>query len=538
MRNRTMRTLIHAALLLVAVSGGLLAQKFYSDDPLIAEPEPMHVEDALYRQLADYYDFGTNMFGKIGDLRTKAGHPIPAQAVNTLGEPMESAWWRRRHYYNRMPPDELKRGVGSGSPPSTGGEWTITAAKTEGVTPGFVIQDETGTLYVLKFDPIDYPQLATGADMITSKIFHAVGYNVPEYYVVHFDADRLVVGDDVELRDSIGQKRKMTRRDVIELLLDAPRDSDGRWRAIASRWLPGKPLGPFRFYGTRTDDPNDIVPHEHRRDLRGYKVFCSWVNHDDSRAINSLDMLVEEDGVRFIRHYLIDFGSTLGSATNAPNSPRGGHEYLWDGSSTVKQLFSLGLWVPPWAKQKDPRIESVGKFEARVFDPVTWVPEYPNAAFVNALPDDNFWAAKQVMAFSGEDIRAIVEVAEYSDQRAADYVARTLIERRDKIGRAHFARVLPLDRFEIRDGKLTFEDLEMTHGFIAAREHKVRWSRFDNESKATSPIDGAVTFGIPGFSDGGYVAAEISAERPGQTVTVYVRKRGGNAEVAGIERSW
>jgi len=540
MKRKDIRAVCLAAALLntaaIPVAAG--GPKFYPDDPLIREPRPRHVAEARPRKLSDYYDFFRNMFGGAGERITETGAPIPAQGVNTLGEPMEGAWWERRHYYRRMTIQELKAGPGCLQPPAPG-KWTIVAAKSEGVTPGFTIKDSKGEVYFIKFDPLDYPELATAADMITSRILYAAGYHVPEYYIVHFRAEDLELGDDVKLRDRYGQKRPMKRKDVIELLLDAPRDRDGRWRAIASRLLPGKPLGPFRFDGTRSDDPNDTVPHEHRRELRGYRVLCAWVNHDDSRAVNTLDMLQKDpDGRQYIKHYLIDFGSTLGSATSGPNSPRGGAEYLWDMDVALKQLFSLGFYIPQWARARHPEFSSVGHFESRTFDPERWVPEYPNPAFVNALPDDLFWGAKLVMAFTDAEIRAIVETAEYSDPLAANYVVRTLIERRDKIGRAFFAKLLPLDKFAVREGRLVFEDLEVKHGFVASRDYRVTWMRFDNETGARTAIEGAVDFFVPECQPGAYLAAEITARDRDKPVTVYLRNQAGALEVVGIDRTY
>lgn len=525
------------ALFALALPDGAAAQRFYPDDPLIAEPPPRDVANAKSRKLSDYYDFFENLFSPAGQQHTR-DRVFPSLAVNTLGEPMEGAWYARRHYWQRMTIDQLRRGVGAERAPA-GGPWTVISAKNEGKTPGFLFRDSRGLVYILKFDPLDYPEMTTGADIISSKIFHALGYHVPEYYVVHFTGEQLVVGDDVALRDRLGKERKMTQRDVTELLLSVPKDREGRYRGIASLFLDGKPLGPFRYYGTRPDDPNDIVPHEHRRDLRGLSVFCAWLAHDDSRAINTLDMLAEQNGVRFIKHHLIDFGSTLGSGTQAPNSPRSGSEYLFSWGPAAKQFITLGLWTPEWARKTEyPGIPAVASFESRVFDPVKWVPEYPNPAFSNRLPDDAFWATKQVMAFTDEELRAVVETAEYSDPAATDYIAKTLGERRDKIGRAFFAQVLPLDRFAVKDGTLVFDDLEVKHGFLASRNYTVRWSAFNNETGEKTTLAGETSFRVPAFGQGSYVAAEISGADPAKTVTVYLRNRGGEAEVVGIDRAW
>ena len=61
----------------------------------------------------------------------------------------------------------------------------------------------------------------------------------------------------------------------------------------------------------------------------------------------------------------------------------------------------------------------------------------------------DFWAARRVMAFSDEMIRAIVKTGEYSDAAAERHLADVLIKRRDKIGAAYLPAVNPLVDFAL-----------------------------------------------------------------------------------------
>ncbi len=515
------------------------AKRFHDDDPLEREPKPRNADKVRPRKLSDYYDFFSNVFARPGERHTPKKQ-IPAQAVNTLGEAPDSAWYTNRHYRNPMTIEQLVSGPGSGNPPAADGVWRVVGAKSEGITPGFQIIDSRGRRYLLKFDPKENPEIATSADVIGSKIFHALGYNVPENYLVYFSPEQLVLDKDVQLKDTLGRERRMTGRDLTELLMKVSWAAGRKYRGTASLLLPGQPVREFRYYGSRRDDPNDIVPHEHRRDLRGLSVFCAWLGHDDSRAINTLDMLVEENGVSYVKHHLIDFGSILGSASNGPNTPRSGFEYIFEFKKAAARFFSFGLAVPKWARADFGDISSVGILEADAFDAENWVAEYPNAAFSNRLPDDGFWAARQVMAFTDEQIRAIVKTGGYTDPRAEQYVAECLIKRRDKIGRAFFARVLPLDRFAVRDGRLVFEDLAVKHKFIASQSYSTQWSAFDNDTERLTPLAGETSPEAPAvkIADGGFLAASIRGEDAKKTVTVYLRKRGGRLDVVGVDRNW
>ncbi|HYP07549.1 MAG TPA: hypothetical protein VER03_15055 [Bryobacteraceae bacterium] len=518
----------HTILTILVAATSLPAQKFYADDPVQVYPAPQNVETVRPRRINEYYDFFQNLMAKPGEIQAKTGVALPARAVNTLGEAPDSEWYTNRHGRNRMTIEELQRGPGNATPPSITKVWRVTSAKAEGITPGFTIVDGEGRKYLLKFDPPSNPELASAADVISSKFLYALGYNVPENYIVRFRPEQLSIDPKTTFVDHYGKRRPLTQRDLTSILANVRPDENGEIRALASRFIPGTPIGAFRYHGTRADDPNDTIPHEHRRDLRGLRVFAAWLGHDDSKALNTLDTLVQENGVKFVKHYLIDFGASLGSASYGPNSPRSGNEYLFDWSEASRQFVSLGLWVPRWAKAKYPHLPSVGAFEYTVFDPAAWVPEYPNSAFLNMDAEDAFWAAKQVMAFTEDDIRAIVRTGEYSDPAATEWVVKCLLERRNKIGRTFLRNVLPLDRFAVRNGNLTFADLRALH-FNEPLQMKVRWHTFDNNSGEMREIEGATTFAVPA-STSEYVVAEIASG--GQMIRVYVRN---GREIVGRE---
>ena len=502
-------------------------QKFYHDDPVWTMPRPVAVVNATRRALSDYYDFLENTLFPPGERASHKGAYLPSQGINTVDEVPDSAWYTNRHASRRMTLAELRKGPGDANPPAPG-VWTVIAAKNEGVTPGFRIRDAAGRKYLIKFDPLSNPEMASAADVITSKFLYALGYNVPENYVARFDRSQITIGEGAMLRDETGKTRPIRERDIEDMLAKAPRTRDGRYRALASMLISGKPLGPFRYDGTRSDDPNDLVPHEHRRDLRGLRTFSAWLGHDDSRSLNTLDLLVSEGGVPFIKHYLIDFGATLGSATFQANSPRDGNVYLFDWKSSAAQFFSLGLHVPAWQHARYPNLPAAGRFEYETFDPMRWVASYPNAAFHNQNPADGLWAARKIMAIDDEEIRAIVATGQYTDPAAEEWVARCLIERRKKIVNAFITGMGALDGFEVRNGRLEFSNTGA--GAVA-----IQWSNFDNYSGLRRLLPDERSSRLPEVSDAAeYVVAELTGSTAG-SISVYVSMK-PNPRIAGIER--
>ncbi len=453
----------------------------------ILEPHGQEVnlaKEALHKQFVMQVQ---KLFEPSRLVRKLAGKPKQAMNIDAFDEVQNSIWFTNRNARVQMTLDEIARGPDTEEGPDKSGSWIIFRAKLQGVTPGFQIKDSKGNRYVIKFDPTGYSELMTGAEVVSTKLFYAAGYNTPENYITYFHPDLLKVGDNVKFTDSKGRGRLMNQKDLRDILEHIHYLPDGRIRALASKYIEGKPIGPFKYVQTRIDDPNDTVPHQHRRELRGLRVIAAWLNHFDTKAQNSFDTYVTDGGKCYVKHYLMDFGSTLGSAARGPNKPFRGFEYDVDPHAFLIQFFSLGFYIPPYNKNKSVQYPSIGLYNSEFFKPHKYKSQIPNPAFEYMTARDGFWGAKIVMSFSDEQLKVAVEHGKYSNPEAAAYLLQVLKERRNIIGKYWFEHINPLDRFRIEDNsELRFTDLAVETGLEPADKSSYKYIISNNKKmKAT-----------------------------------------------------
>ena len=535
-----------AATAVFALAPHAAQPRFFPDDPIqVDDDRAFDASAAKEIEGSNAYDFAEHTFFKPGDRRdTRAAN------VNTVDEVPDSTWFTNRVGRRAMSIEEIVRGPNEVEVTNIDG-WPIVQEKSTGLTTGYRVVDPSGHLHQVKLDPPQHPEMASGAEVIGAAIYHALGYNVVQGYIIEIDPAKIVIAPTATTVDMSGRRRSMTRQDVDRLLAKGARLPNGKYRATLSRFAEGRPLGYFKYYGTRPDDPNDIHPHEHRRELRGNRVFAAWLNHDDSRGINSLDMLQGPAGRAFIRHYMFDFGSIMGSGSTIAQVPRAGNEYILEWAPALKTLATLGLYIRPWITVDYWQgAKSVGRFEADFFDPLAWRPEYPNPAFDNMRGDDAFWAARLVARFSDETIRAIVAKARYGEPGAAEHITRTLIERRDKVLRAWLTAVNPIADPRLNaDGMLTFENAATAVRIAPAGAlYVTSWTRFDNASGDASgsavevrTSDTTVAAPPAVLQNADFVTVAIRTVHPDYPhwdapVTVTFRRAAGGWQTVGIDR--
>ena len=532
------------AVFATASLGGAAKPKFYKDDPIAVEPETQDASGVSNRKIDLFYDLMINQFGH-------PGLPPGARAanINTIDDVPDSSWFTNRIGARPLTIEEAVRGPIQGNGPAPG-KLTVIRAKSEGAAPGFTIRDTTGTVWFIAFDPKSNPEGATAAAVIAMRIFHALGYNQAEYHISQLRRDQLEIDKSATFTPVSGKARPMELRDIDPVLARGAKNADGSYRVLASKLLPGKTIGGFKYHGTRSDDPNDIVPHELRRELRALQVFGAWTNLTDVKALNTMDSLIVENGRARVRHYLLDIGSTFGIGANGPHEWIEGYEYIFDKDKALRRMYTLGFYIQPWQLADYEEHPAIGRFTADRFDPVTWKSRVSAAALLHVRDDDAFWAARRIMAFSDEMIRALVKTGRFSDPKAEKLLADVLIQRRDIIGKTYLPRVNPIVNPALdASGVLTFENAAFKAGVAKdAPVYRAAWFRLDNASGAISPAgDSEGSQGriqLPPSlqaKTGDYIAADVRAvggpnESWSKPVRISFLRQSGGWKLVGLER--
>jgi hypothetical protein len=305
----------------------------HDDSDVPRAPEPTHLADLDTTMLVR--DSIANEVDRV--LSLDRGHP--AKDVNALDEVPCSTWFCGRNHVRPLTAAEIAAGPAADAPVLP---LRIVKGKDVGATPGFQVVDAQGRKFMLKLDPAGRIGLTTGAEVIGARIFHAAGYNAPGSQVIDLDPQDLVLDPAATFMLFKVQKRPLTREQVDGLLADAARAPDGRIRGGLVPWIPGRILGGFDTIGRRDDDPNDRIDHQDRRSLRASWLLFNWIAEVDPGSINSLDSYVEAGGRHFVRHYIFDFGATLGSATTRPKGPHETGEYVIEVGRTLARWRRSG----------------------------------------------------------------------------------------------------------------------------------------------------------------------------------------------------
>lgn len=459
---------------LIGCAGG--AERYPLADPMWVDPDRQVVAEPVEERYSGLVADGADqIFFRPVSEAFYLEPPQRAHNVNALDEVPNSSWFHNRVGVRSYTPEEAARAACGDAPPlDPVGPWTVTAAKPNGATPGFFIEAQDGRRYLLKMDGSQQPGRPTSADVIGSKLFWLAGYHSPCNQIVFFHPDILRIHPEAKSENAVGDKVPLSEHDLRRVLIKAMRQKDGRLRASASLFLPGRPVGPFTYEGTRGDDPNDVIPHEHRRELRGLRLVAAWFDRYDSREQNTLDIWVKAEQGGYVQHYLIDHGDGLGGRWPFDMlSRRLGRSGYFDLPHIFQDFVGLGFIPRPWNVVQLNPFDIFGYYDVEQWDPRTWRPGYPNPAFDNMDYGDALWAVRIIARIEPAHLEAIVAEGRWGDPRHEAFILQRMLERREKLLKIYLAKGPSLDRFTLARRtpgdpaqSLCFEDLALRFGAL------------------------------------------------------------------------
>ena len=237
--------------------------------------------------------------------------------------------------------------------------------------------DPAGQLYQIEVDPPSNPELASGAEIIGTAFYHAIGYNAVDVYLAEIDRAALVISERATIRDPLNGKRRRLRKSDLDDGLrprgapaerPLPRARQPLCARQAARQLPllrHAPGRPERHRAARASaraarrarvwrlaQPRRLARHQqprHARDARtgapGSSTTCSTSARSSAAARSSPSVIVP------------------------------GNEYIFEQRPGWLTLATLGVYVRPWMLIDYPDVPpSVGRLEAKAFDPLKWKP--------------------------------------------------------------------------------------------------------------------------------------------------------------------
>ncbi len=449
--------------------------------------------------------------------------------VNSMDEVPASAWFTPRLGYKNISNEELVKGPEKQGPPQK--PLTITKAKTAGNSPGFIVKDARGIKYLIKFDRTEFGGIESTVNYVVNRLFWAFGYNVPEDYIFHLSPEDAKLGEGI------------TQDEVDEVYSFSHVDEDGTYRTVASLFLQGKILGPISPKGTRKNDPNDTIRHENRRTLRGLRMFSAYLDNSGFRSDNSMDVYEGEPGQGHTVHYLLDFGEAFGAHGLEHDRLWDGYEHFFSLEDSLKKFAAFGLRVENWENLTVDSKSWTGNFEAETYSPGKWKETTQFLPIRYSKADDDYWAAKILLALKPEQVKALFDHADHADEDYEKSVLEILERRREKTIRYAFSRVSPLEVEKLENTSLKLKDLGSEIGMTGS-EYRVKF--LNASGKRVAPgitVPGGSSLEIPLSqalqASKGYLRVDVTAVQGGKpapsAAQFHIRQSGsGEPKLAGV----
>jgi hypothetical protein len=508
---------------------------------------PVHAHIARYDSPL-YWDGADNLFFR--PLSESLGLVTSGESinVNSLDEVPDSAWFTNRIGARAMTPEEVARGACTpeqilDAEHAPDGAWLIDKGKMGGSTPGFRVTIPGKGKFMLKAEnKDDEPERQTASSVIGAAVFHAAGYYSACEQIVYVRPSLFTLRPGLVSKANF-QPEKPFDHAALEKIL-AQSTIRGRVRMSASAWIQGQSIGEYRFTGTRSDDPNDVIAHEDRRDLRGMRVLAAWIDRFDAREGNTFDTWMASDSKRadspgIVLHYQLDTSETLGSTWAWEQiSRRLGKSYVIDWGDMARDFVTLGIPMRPWdTATREPGREIFGYFDAEHFVADRWKSEYPNAAFSRMTERDGAWMARILARFTPEMVHALAKSADFGDERDTRTLEATLEGRLARILDRYLGRLSPIADVKIDGDELCGVDLAMFRNVRPASAFRFSARLVGGTNLATTTDGARVCVKVPHVGDGAYMRVAIDDGFAKGPLVAHVYDLGARGfALAGLER--